>query len=74
MGPILEHCTKFSKYSSSTVELLERNWRINPARRLRAGFRKFSKKKIHASRVRGAAARVWQFTLPGSRLGTLPPI
>jgi hypothetical protein len=29
-----------------------------PARRLRAGFRKISKKKNHASRVRGAAARV----------------
>jgi hypothetical protein len=50
----------------------ERNWRIKPARRLRAGFRKFSRKKIHASRARVAAARVWQFTLPGSRSGTLP--
>jgi hypothetical protein len=32
------------------------------------------RKKIHASRARGAAARVCQFTLPGSRSGTLPPL
>ena len=36
-----------------------RNWRIRPARRLRAGFRKVSKKN-YASRARGAAARVWR--------------
>ena len=63
------------EYSSSWLNLVlsswrKLNWRIRPARRLCAGFRKFSK-KIHASRARGAAARVWQFTLPGSRSRTL---
>jgi hypothetical protein len=28
----------------------------------------------HELRARGAPARVWQFTLPGSRLGTLPQL
>jgi hypothetical protein len=50
------------------------NWRIAPARRVRRGFRKFSGGKIHTSRARGAPARVWQFTLPGSRSRTLRPL
>jgi hypothetical protein len=56
---VLKFSTKFS-----TVYLTDTgNRRIAPARRSRAGFRKFSRKKIHASRAHGAPAGVRQFTL-----------
>ena len=46
---------------------LRKNQRIAPAQRTRTGFRKFSEKKIHASRAGGVPAWVWQFTLPLGR-------
>ena len=50
----LQH--KISSAFMHTVELSGNDWRIAPARRSRAGFRKFSK-KFHASRARAARPR-----------------